>query len=272
MRPTLKLKPVERDFTVTGFYTAFRFSWDGRFVFHGESHDFWEAVFVTDGAVESIEDENVYLVRENNLILHAPLEFHRIRSAEGEHQKGIILTFKTAGSLPEELKDGIFSLKAEEREEYLSLCDSIVRFVQGGGDYYEGHEAADRLSAFLIRLSRQTPERKQFSGSVGASEYHRIVSDMTERVCENLTLLDFANAHNISVSYLKLLFKTYAGVSPKTYFNQLRARHAAHLLREDKTIAEIAEIMNFSSQNYFTVFFRNHMDCTPSEYRKKYEA
>ena len=268
IKPTLKIRPVERDFTVTGFFTAFRFNWDGEFVFHGENHDFWEIVFVSEGSVESVEDENIYLVKENQLILHAPLEFHRIRTAEGERQKGIIMSFKTAGSLPEELKDGVFTLKAEEKAEYTDLCRGIMNFVQGNGTYYTGQEVADHLAAFLIRLSQKTPNR-DLASSVGASEYHRIVSSMTDRVCENLTLTDFARIHNISVSYLKLLFKTYAGISPKTYFNQMRARHAAHLLTQNHTIAEIAEKMNFSSQNYFTVFFRNYMGSTPSEYRKQ---
>ena len=75
--------------------------------------------------------------------------------------------------------------------------------------------------------------------------------------------------NNISISYLKLLFKNYAGISPKIYFNQLRARHAAQLLKKDLSVAEVAEQMNFSSQNYFTVFFRKHMGVTPSEYRHK---
>lgn len=268
MNPTLKIRPVERDFTVTGFFTAFRFCWDGEFIFHGESHDLWEIVFVTEGTVESVEDENIYLVKENQLILHAPLEFHRIRSAEGDRQQGIILTFQTAGSLPEELKDGVFSLKNEEKEEYRKICEGIMSFVRGNGSYYTGQEVADHLAAFLIRLSQKTPNR-DLSGSVGATEYHKIVSAMTGRVCENLTLADFARQHNISVSYLKLLFKTYAGISPKIYFNQLRARHAARLLGQNYTVAEVAEQMNFSSQNYFTVFFRNHMGCTPTEYRKQ---
>ena len=268
MKPEFKIRPVERDFTVTGFCTAFRFSWDGEFIFHGESHDFWEVIFVTEGSVESVEDENVYLVKENQMILHSPLEFHRIRSAEGARQQGIIVTFKTAGSLPEELKDGVFTLSAEEKEEYLSICDTVMEFVRGNGAYYAGQEGADRLSAFLIRLSQQTPGRF-LSRAAGAAEYHRTVSDMTDCVCENLTLADFAKRQNISVSYLKILFKTYAGISPKTYFNQLRARHAAHLLDRDLTVAEVAEKMNFSSQNYFTVFFRNHMGCNPSEYRKQ---
>lgn len=269
METRLKIKSVERDFEVTGFCTAFPFTWNGQFVFHGESHDFWEIVFATAGAVECVEDENVYVLRENNLILHAPLEFHRIRSAEGAQQQGVIMSFKTTGSLPEELKDGIFSLNREEKEEYARICETIMRFVNGRGDYYTGQEAADNLTAFLIRLSRKAPERKQFSGSVGAVEYHKIVSEMTDRVSENLTLSDFARSNNISISYLKLLFKNYAGISPKIYFNQLRARHAAQLLKKDLSVAEVAERMNFSSQNYFTVFFRKHMGVTPSEYRHK---
>ena len=73
---------ANRLFTVDGFYTAFRLDRDGSFVFTGESHDFWEIVFITAGAAEITEDENVYLLGENQMILHAPMEFHRIKSAD----------------------------------------------------------------------------------------------------------------------------------------------------------------------------------------------
>ncbi len=260
---------VNRKFSITGFCSAFRFSWDNSFVFHGESHDFWEIVYVQEGEVESTEDENIYRLRENNFILHAPMEFHRIRSAEGSKPRGIILSFTAEGILPEKVKKGVFPLSEKERAEYEDICNQIIRLIKAPPETsYAGQEAADRLAAFLMQLNGETAH-KTVVRSAGAKEYQQIVSEMTARVCENLTLTDFAVAHSVSISYLKLLFRTYAGISPKTYYNQLRARYATRLLEEDRSIAEIATIMNFSSQNYFTVFFRKHMGCNPSDYRKK---
>ena len=40
------------------------------------------------------------------------------------------------------------------------------------------------------------------------------------------------------------------------------------LLKENLSIAEIAEKVGFSDYNYFTKIFKKIMDCTPSEYRK----
>ena len=47
-------------FEIAGFYTAIKYDWNETFVFSGESHDFWEAVFVESGQVEVTENENVY--------------------------------------------------------------------------------------------------------------------------------------------------------------------------------------------------------------------
>lgn len=265
----MKIIPVHRQFSITGFFSAFHFSWETPFVFHGESHVFWEIVYVAKGEVESTEEENIYRLRENDIILHAPMEFHRIRSGEGSKPRGIIISFTADGTLPEGLKKGVFSLRGEDQEEYETICEKIISFIKNPSDSpYEGQQTADRLASFLMKLGEETA-RKSVVGSPGAKEYREIVSDMNRRVGENLTLADFAVAHSVSISYLKLLFKTYAGISPKTYYNQLRARHAAHLLEEDRSIAEVAATMNFSSQNYFTVFFRKHMGCNPSDYRKK---
>lgn len=265
----LKLCAVNRQFSVRGFYSAFPVKWDETFEFSGESHNFWEIVFFEQGDVECVEDEKVYLVRDNCMLLHAPMEFHRIRSTPGSSPQGFIMTFKTEGVLPEELKKGVFQLHNDEKEEYRSICENIRQVSDAENtDPYAAQLAADRLSAFLIRLSKHRADRELVS-SGSAESYRRVISDMTERVCENLTLADFAKRQNISVSYLKLLFQEYAGLSPKTYYNQLRVNKAVQLLEQDLPLAEIAETMNFSSQNYFTVFFRKHLGRSPSEYRKK---
>lgn len=259
---------IQRRFTVDGFCSAFSFAWDDRFVFHGESHDFWELVFIAGGTVEAIEDDKVYILRENNILLHAPMEFHRIRSAEGTAPYGVIMSFFTTGALPEELKNGVFSLQPEERAEFETIAEKILSFRSDPEALpYAGQESADMLSAFLIRLARGTADRK-LSVSPGADKYQQLVADMIARVCENCSLSDFAADHSISLSYLKLLFSKYAGISPKAYYSHLRVQCAAKLLSDGLSVSEIADRMNFSSPSYFTAFFRSHTGLSPTAYRK----
>ncbi|MBO5222834.1 MAG: AraC family transcriptional regulator [Clostridia bacterium] len=264
----LTLKEVQRSFSIQGFYTAFEANWKDDYVFHGESHDFWEIVFFEQGNVECVEDEKIYLVKDNCMLLHAPMEFHRIRSVQGTSPRGFILSFQAEGRLPEALKQGIFLLTEEEKEEYRAICKSIKSVVLGKTEPYLSQLAADRLSSFLIRLSEKQGV-EEIVKSDRSESYHKIVSDMTKWVDGNRTLSDFATRQSVSVSYMKLLFLEYAGMSPKAYYNQLRVQRAVALLNQKLSIAEIAEKMNFSSQNYFTVFFRKHTGASPSEFRRK---
>ncbi len=263
-----KMIDIERQFLINGVYSAFSFAWDDSFIFHGESHDFWEIVFVTQGEVEVVEDGKVYTLGKNNMILHAPLEFHRIRSKSGEEPEGFILSFRVAGELPRELRHGIFVLSEAQKEDYLLICHKAHVFLADhNASPYAGQEVADMLSSFLVHLSTSTANRS-VADSPSAAEYRKIVAAMTAGICENLTLADFAVSCNISVSYLKLLFKKYAGISPKAYFTHLRVQHAAKLLEEDHTITEVSDAMNFSSPNYFSTFFKKHTGKLPSEYKK----
>ena len=98
-----------------------------------------------------------------------------------------------------------------------------------------------------------------------ALEYQRIVSFMSKNILENLTLEDVASRTNISVSYMKILFKTYAGIGPKSYYNLLRVQKATELLNKGASITEVSLAMNFSSANYFSVFFKRETGSPPSQ-------
>lgn len=260
---------VDMPFRILGFYSSIRFSWNDRYDFSGESHNFWEVVFVLSGEVEITEDENVYHLGKNDMILHAPMEFHRIKSYNGTSPAGLIMSFGAEGVLPQRLKKGIFSLNDTEREEYIRLFDKIYHCVKGGAeDEYEGQEAVLLLSALLLRLSESTAEKK-VDRSETAMLYQKIVSSMLASVSQNLTLEDFSRMNNVSVSYLKLLFQKYAGISPKAYFTRLRMQHAEALLKSGMPVCEVAERMDFSSPNYFSEAFKRYAGCAPSEYRKK---
>jgi len=260
-------KDVERKFSITAFYSAHDFSWDSSYEFSGESHEMWEMVFVMGGVVKVTEDEKVYRLEKNNMIIHAPFEFHRIRSAEGTSPRLCVMSFYADGVLPQTLSEGVFALSSEQCFRYREAFERIHSFMRSDSDSpYSGQDAADRLASFLTQLGGENVS-SYFDTSPAATEYRKLVLAMSGSVCENKTLEDIARQCGDSVSYIKKLFRKYAGISPKAYYNNLRVAHALKLLREGHAVSEIAERMNFSSSSYFSAFFKKHTGSSPIEHK-----
>ena len=257
---------VEQKFVIDCFHTAFRFSYGEDFVFRGERHDFWEATLVTSGVIIMTQDENVYEMGAGNMILHAPGEFHRLQSGGDTRPTGYTVAFHTQGELPRELSECFFKLDRDEIAEYEAIMERLIPYVNEGRDGFCGQYAASLLSCFLIKLSDNASASVKVSGA-SAEEYNKVVSDMQNCIYEGYDLCEFAKRSSISLSYLKLLFTKYAGVSPKSYYSTLRANEAARLLRLGNSVFDTAEQMHFSSPNYFSVFFKRHFGISPKKYK-----
>lgn len=258
---------VANEFQIGAFCSAFEQQWDAAYSFAGEQHDFWEVVFVAAGEVESVEDGRVYRLQSGNLLFHAPMEFHTIRSAGGTAPHVYIMSFYARGTVPPSLKDGIFPLPEARVKEYLQLFQQIRQVYRGERAPYGAQLCAMELSAFLIRLSMEEG-RAQLSQAPSAKVYRLAVQTMRERLAENCTLPELAEACHISVSYLKLLFQRYAGISPKNYYSKMRYDEAVRLLKEGYPVAEVAERLNFSSPNYFSAFIKRYAGQSPARLAK----
>ncbi len=257
-------------FNIDVINAVFDFHWDEHYAYSGEYHDFPEIVYVADGEVEATENERIYHLKKGDWILHDAMEFHSIRSAGETHPHVMIVSFYTPGIFPENLKNGVFTLSAEDQKTYEDLFHRIYNtFPHKDAPAYSRQLLALELSVFLIRLSaNQTKERKQ-SNSKNALEYKKIVEAMRRGVYDNLTLSDLSRECHVSVSYIKTLFNNHVGISPKLYYSKLRHAEALRLLIAGMSVGEVAEKMNFSSPNYFSMFMKKHLGMSISEYLKK---
>ena len=85
---------------------------------------------------------------------------------------------------------------------------------------------------------------------------------------------DIARACNVSPIYFRRLFKEYSGMTPIDYKLSAMINQAKqHLLYSDRSIAEIAEMLGFSSSTYFCRMFKKKTGMTPMEYgRSKFKG
>lgn len=265
------MKKIENLFKITAFFSSLNYTWNDEYVFSGETHNFWEMVFVMSGSVQVTENAQIYTLNSGDAILHAPMEFHSIQSSNDTPTNVLIISFAVEGQMPPNLSKGVFFLSSAEQAEYRYIFKRIYMFFHGQeNDSFSGLECADSLSAFLIRLSAHDTERPLLR-SRSAKEYNKIINLMTEKIYDNYSLEEIARMNNISVSYLKVLFKRFSGISPKAYYARLRCNEAIRLMQSGLSAFEVSNLMNFSSPNYFSLFFKKMTGLPPVRYCRQIE-
>jgi len=100
---------------------------------------------------------------------------------------------------------------------------------------------------------------------------NRIVFDVknyiNEHISEKLTLNQLAAQFGISTSYLSQLFGRYSNLGFIEYVNYSKVQEAKRLLKEEHLkIYEVADIMSFGSEFYFSKVFKKIEGISPSEY------
>ena len=103
---------------------------------------------------------------------------------------------------------------------------------------------------------------------------NRIVSDVKKYISEHthdkLSLNEVAAIFGISPSYLSQLFGKYNDTGFNEYINTCKIEEAKRLLRaENYKVYEVAEMLNFGSEFYFSKVFKKIQGVTPSEYIAK---
>ncbi|HIX58563.1 MAG TPA: AraC family transcriptional regulator [Candidatus Blautia gallistercoris] len=90
---------------------------------------------------------------------------------------------------------------------------------------------------------------------------------------ESVNVAQIAQAAGISESECFRCFRKNLGTSPVEFLLNHRIRTAAGLLRDTgKSVTEISYGVGFNNPSYFTKCFREILNCTPREYRKREKA
>lgn len=90
---------------------------------------------------------------------------------------------------------------------------------------------------------------------------------------EKILIQEVADKFGFNYSYLCYMFRKYKNISPNEYVIDKRIEKAKRLLRlsEDFTIKEIAALVGYQDQYYFSRIFKTNVGVTPSSYKRRKE-
>jgi AraC-like DNA-binding protein len=82
------------------------------------------------------------------------------------------------------------------------------------------------------------------------------------------SLLDLADAANLSLSRFKVKFKSETGIAPREFILRVKVEEAKKaLMKRRLSVTDIAMNLGFSSSQYFATVFKRFSQQTPIEFR-----
>ena len=262
----LKLSKI---ISIETIFSSFSQICDRNFHFSGESHNFWEFLYIVDGCMGVAVEDKIFELNKGEMIFYAPMEFHSVWAEKGQDARIIIMSFSIHGDAFNKMSGRIFTVNEKNTALIYSALENAAHC-----NLYENPTKSQMVSNCLERLLLNLLEEKNDKitekKTRGTENYKLIIKVLKENVCNNLTSEEIANLCGLSLSNLKKTFHKYASISIMKYYNSLRISMAMDLMRDGKTMLEISEILNFSSQQYFTATFKKHCGMSPSEHKKRY--
>lgn len=258
---------------VTRLYTAFEDTYDRGFYFDGESHPFFELVYVESGAVGAASGGDVFTLHPGQMILHAPMVFHRIWAAQNTTPTVLIFSFSASNLTP---AGGIYLLSDDNQASMRPLLAQIRAgfhivqeyLVAGLRDDSAAALAANQLERLLLSVTADAAYDAR-DLSVPAQHYREIMAVMDAHLHESLTVPQLAALCRMSESTLKKNVARYAGQSVMRCFTEMKIRRAAQLLAQGVRINRVADEVGFTDPNYFSTVFRRITGKAPSQYRSE---
>lgn len=286
-----KPKTMKNSITVNEVYSLHYFKYCKRFDIEGESHDFWEFLYVDAGEVNAVAGDKTYHLKQGEAIFHKPGEFHNIYT-EDRFANSIVISFSSKSKPMNFFKEKILTFSEYERsilgliidEASVAYPDTLNEvFAYSLGENKSNRIGSDQvirqnLELLLLSLVRrgETGKRKEYG--VGQTvknsvQQDRIVDNIKKFVAEHLytdfTLSDLSRELFFSKTYLKEVFRKKTGTSINQYRIGLKLDEAKRLIsQKNHTFTEIAYKLGFTSVHYFSRVFKTHTGASPSEYVK----
>jgi len=201
-----------------------------------------------EALAESERLENIFELNVNDVFF----EYEKILWSDIIHH---IDTF--CGVVDKTLKSNLTLVSMEVNQNPLAFYDHYTKFV---------------ADIFYSLLNPNIGSRDSFHPNEDIL-LGKILHYLNDTLYDEFRLSELAASINYSPVYLCSYFKNKTGITITQYLNKLKLSKASELLRgSEKTITEIASVLNYSSPNHFSNNFKKEKGISPKDYRKYSEV
>ncbi|WP_010268176.1 response regulator transcription factor [Paenibacillus senegalensis] len=210
------------------------------------------------------------------------IRFALLSGREEQIEQAVGEWFRAVGSLP--------SIRLKQVEQWMQEYNILRKTwleplscpdpaESGGGKTFtalplneQGKLSLDRwkkeLTGQLLTLSKQLAEERQRKQNV----IYEIEQYIRRHFDEDVSLQEIANRFYLSREYISRRFKQEFKVNYSDFVTDIRISKAKELLRSpDLKISEVAGMVGFPDDKYFSKVFKKVVGLSPNDYRKRME-
>lgn len=288
-----KITVLKEEIIIRKIVSIHYFEYMSDFSFPGESHNFWEFLYVDNGELLVTADHEKILLQQGQIIFHKPNEFHALAANNVIAPNLVVMTFDSGDPCMAFFENKVLTVGESERNLLAQILAEARDTFEGPLDdpYMEqlirkeqapfGAEQMIKihLEQFIIQLLRNYSGSTGLSGSprdVSAGPmpadhdavFNGIMAYLEKNITQQLTVEKICRDNLIGASPLKKLFREHRGGGVMECFNLMKIDAAKQLIRNRQmNFTQIADYLGYTSVHYFSRHFKKLTNMTPSEYR-----
>lgn len=247
--------------------------------FLGETHRYFELTYVDRGCLHTEIDGVPYDLKEKDLIVYGPGQFHTQSIPDGESSSYVTIIFSmdaTELQPVEAIHDWLLNKVFHYDKKIHTLIKTLVQESNTDSPYMNSLMLCLLTETVIRLLQSEFVEKAEEKPVTDARQHYqdelfeRIITYINDNICEPLTIAEVCRRFSLSRSSLQILFKDTLDQTPKKYISDLKLEKGCQMIRENKyTISEIALQLGFNSIHYFSRAFTQKYHMSPSEYAKQ---
>ena len=260
----------ENQLRVDSIFTFFYHEKEQGFLFPGEAHPMAELTYVDQGALHSVVNGQDLLLKQGDLVVYGPDQWHMQYADIGVAPRYVTITFDISGA---DLTP-LMNRRIAAPQNVVKLLQNMLREQERMDDYSNDIILA-HLKLLLLSLLREmvSPRGGKLQASNAIHAENEIIRQaqqfISSHIREKLSVPLVARQVDVSPSYLTALFHKNLQISPGEYIRRIKLQESKQMIRENNlNFTEIAAELQYSTVHHFSRQFKEKFGITPTEYAK----
>lgn len=225
---------------------------------------------ILDGSGTMIDNKNQYTIDAPCMLIHQKGDFFRYSPATKWNEVSFAYVLATADDFKE-----FFGEKTDQRIikiENILWIKSLIQKIQSLLPLRENHGVVDQIDtlSLLILMHVFFDDHKSKSQSLN-KKIAQTRSWFELNYNKQFNIDEIARDFDFSPCEFRKTWRHFYKCSPKDFINNIRLAEAKRLLKEsDLPINQIAQIVGYLDQRYFSTWFKKYYKVSPGQFRQSF--